>query len=228
MGNYIFDKTILVDELKVDAENDASDHDFGKNIIKKMMAEGKRLFVYDFNTNRIPSSGEDDGRYWRDVGNIDAYWEAHMDLVDVSPSFNLYDEDWHMRTHSYQAAPTKFVFDHEERRGTATDSLVSGGCIISGGRLHRCVLSPYCRINSFSSIEESILLHGVEVGRHSQIKKAIIDKGVKIPPGTEIGIDAEFDRSRGFFVSEGGVTVVAKGTIIIPQEHPEGKPAASL
>lgn len=213
MGNYIFDSKVLIDELQTDAMSDVSHHDFGKDIITSMY-QRRAVYVYDFATNVHKGQGAQEKGYWKDVGTIDAYWEAHMDLVSVSPVFNLYNSKWHLRTYSYQAAPAKFVFDEGERRGFATDSMVSDGCIISGGHLDSCILSPYVRVNSFSKIEESILLHGVNVGRHAKIKKAIIDKGVEIPPYTEIGYDHEFDRARGFYVSEGGVTVVAKGTKI--------------
>lgn len=224
MGNYVFNREVLVEELEKDAKDQDSKHDFGHNVIKKMM-KTHNVFVYDFYTNAVPGAREIEGEqdvYWRDVGDIDSYWEAHMDLVDVSPAFDLYNKNWPIRTHSYQAPPSKFVFDQEDRRGTATDSIVAGGCIISGGKLNRCVISPYCRINSFSSLEECILMHGVTIGRHAKIKRAIIDKGVDIPPHTEIGIDADADRARGFYVSPGGVTVIAKGTVINPVEVPAG------
>lgn len=217
MGNYVFDANVLVDELTQDAKDTQSRHDFGHNIIPAMLKSGRRVFAYDFYTNQIPGvSSHEEQAYWRDVGDIDSYWEANMDLVDVAPVFNLYNEDWRIRTHSYQAPPSKFVFDLDERRGVATDSIVADGCIISGGKLHRCVLSPYCRINSFSNVEESILMHGVHIGRHAEIRKAIIDKGVEIPAHARIGIDPQEDRARGFYVSPGGVTVVAKGTVIVP------------
>jgi glucose-1-phosphate adenylyltransferase len=174
------------------------------------------VFVYDFATNRVPGTTEKEYGYWRDVGSIDSYWEANMDLVEISPVFNLYHREWPIKTYSYQAPPSKYVFNDEERRGFATDSIVSDGCIISGGRLLRCVLSPYCRVNSFSLVEESILMHGVNVGRHAKIRKAIIEKYVDIPPGIRIGYDPEEDIARGFHVSEGGVTVVPKGTILKP------------
>ena len=214
MGNYIFNREVLVEELLEDAANEESQHDFGKNVILAMLAKGRRVFVYDFASNCVPGQAEREHGYWRDVGTVDAYWEANMDLVHISPDFNLYHREWPIKTHSYQAPPAKYIFDNDERRGFATDSIVSDGCIISGGRLVRCVLSPYCRINSFSLVEESILMHGVNVGRHAKIRKAIIDKGVEIPPHTRIGYDRAEDEARGFHVSEGGVTVVPKGVII--------------
>lgn len=226
MGNYIFNREVLVEELLLDAANEDSAHDFGKNVIADMITKGRRVFVYDFATNTVPGQSELEQGYWRDVGTIDAYWEANMDLIDISPVFNLYHREWPVKTYSYQAPPAKYVFDQEERRGFATDSIVSDGCIISGGRLVRCVLSPFCRVNSYSLVEESILMHGVHVGRHAKIRKAIIDKGVEIPPHSRIGYDREEDEARGFYVSEGGVTVVPKGSILSP--HPEPMEVRSL
>lgn len=214
MGNYVFDREVLVEELLLDAANEHSQHDFGKNVISEMITKNRRVFVYDFATNLVPGQSDMEQGYWRDVGTIDAYWEANMDLVSITPVFNLYHRQWPIKTFSYQAPPSKYVFDDEERRGFATDSIVSDGCIISGGRLIRCVLSPFCRVNSYSLVEESILMHGVRVGRHAKIRKAIIDKGVEIPPHSRIGYNREEDEARGFYVSEGGVTVVPKGAIV--------------
>lgn len=220
MGNYLFNREVLLEELLLDAANEASAHDFGKNVIADMITKGRRVFVYDFATNTVPGQSDMERGYWRDVGTIDAYWEANMDLIDISPVFNLYNREWSIKTYSYQAPPAKYVFDQEERRGFATDSIVSDGCIISGGRLVRCVLSPFCRINSYALVEESILMHGVHVGRHAKIRKTIIDKGVEIPAHSRIGYDREEDEARGFYVSEGGVTVVPKGAIISPRPEP--------
>ncbi len=213
MGNYIFDRDVMVDELRHDADKEESHHDFGKDIIASMYKR-RNVYVYDFYQNTHPGMQPHERGYWRDVGTIDAYWESSMDLISVSPVFNLYNPLWPVRTYSYQAPPGKFVFADDDRRGYATDSIVSDGCIISGGHLDRCILSPYVRINSFSKVEESILMHGVNVGRHAQIKKAIIDKGVEIPAHARIGYDPDEDRARGFYVSENGVTVVPKGAEI--------------
>jgi len=213
MGNYIFDKDVLVDVISRDANKEDSRHDFGHDIILGML-KSHEVFVYDFSQNQIPGIQPNERGYWRDVGTLDAYWEASMDLVSISPQLNLYNPDWPIQTFSYQAPPAKFVFSDHERRGVATDSLVSDGCIISGGQLSRCILSPYVRINSFSQIEDSILMHGVNVGRYARIRKAIIDKGVDIPPHTRIGYNADEDRARGFTVSPGGVTAVPKGMLI--------------
>lgn len=152
--------------------------------------------------------------YWRDVGSIDAYWQANMDLLAYSPELNLYSQEWPLRTFNYNYPPAKFVWEEGDRVGMATNSMVSEGCIISGGGLSHCVLSPKVRINSYSNVTDSILMENVEVGRYSQIRKAIIDKNVIIPPHTTIGFDKDADIKRGFHVSQGGVTVVPKGAIL--------------
>jgi glucose-1-phosphate adenylyltransferase len=214
MGNYIFNRDVLLEELMEDATRPDSQHDFGKNVIPAMLKKGRRIFIYDFSLNMVPGQTEAERGYWRDVGTIDAYWEANMDLVHISPTFNLYHREWPLKTFFYHLPPSKYVFDDAERRGFATDSLVSDGCIISGGRLIRCVLSPSCRVNSFSLVEESILMHGVNVGRHAKIRRAIIDKNIEIPAHTRIGYDRDEDVARGFHVSEGGITVVPKGVVL--------------
>lgn len=212
MGNYVFVTNVLVDELTRDALGDSA-HDFGRNILPMMVQQGKRVFAYDFAQNQI--AGEEGPPYWRDVGTIQSYWQANMDLCAVVPAFNLYNERWPIRTWTRPLPPAKFVFaDLGEqtgvpRVGIATDSLVSEGSIVSGGRVHRCVVSPEVRINSFAHVEESVILHGVDVGRHARIRRAILDKGVRIPPGTEIGYDLEADSKR-FIVSD-GIVVVPKG-----------------
>ena len=211
MGNYIFKKDKLVNELMQDAELSGSNHDFGKNIIPKMLAQGDSVYVYDFAQNEFKGMEESERGYWRDVGTIDAYWQANMDLLEYDPELNLYSQEWPLRTFNYNYPPAKFIWEELERRGLATNSMVSEGCIISGGTLSRCVLSPKVRINSFSSVVDSILMENVNVGRHSHISKAIIDKNVDIPPYTKIGFDKEEDLARGFYVSENGVTVVPKG-----------------
>ncbi len=214
MGNYFFNREKLIDELQADALIETSNHDFGKDIIPKMLNQGDRIFVYDFAQNTFPGMEESERGYWRDVGTMDAYWQANMDLLAYDPEFNLYTKEWPVRTYNYNFPPAKFIWEELERRGMATNSLVSEGCIISGGTLSRCILSPKVRINSFSSVEDSIIMENVNIGRHSHIKKAIIDKNVDIPPHTNIGFDREQDEARGFYVSEGGVTVVPKGAQI--------------
>ncbi len=214
MGNYIFDKEILLDALTRDAQMTDSSHDFGKNVIPMLLSEGKNIYVYNFADNSFPGMAHAEQGYWRDVGSIDAYWQANMDLLSYSPELNLYSKEWPLRTFNYNYPPAKFVWEEGDRVGMATNSMVSEGCIISGGGLSHCVLSPKVRINSYSSVSDSILMENVEVGRYSQIRKAIIDKNVVIPPHTKIGFDREEDLKRGFHVSEGGVTVVPKGAIL--------------
>lgn len=212
MGNYIFNTDILIKEVKKDARDEKSHHDFGKNIIPKMLKDGKKVYVYDFSRNEFFGMAESERGYWRDVGTVDSYWQANMDLLDYAPELNLYSKDWPLRTFNYNYPPAKFIWEEGDRIGMATNSMVSEGCIISGGSISRCVLSPKVRINSFSYVTNSILMESVNVGRHSKIKKAIIDKNVDIPPYTKIGFDREDDIKRGFIVSPDGVTVVPKGT----------------
>ncbi len=214
MGNYIFDKEVLLDALNRDAVDEKSSHDFGKNVIPMLLKEGKNIRVYNFSDNSFPGMTPAERGYWRDVGSIDAYWQANMDLLAYSPELNLYSKEWPLRTFNYNYPPAKFVWEEGDRIGMATNSMVSEGCIISGGGLSHCVLSPKVRINSYASVTDSILMENVEVGRYSQIRKAIIDKNVVIPPHTQIGINRDDDIKRGFHVSEGGVTVVPKGAIL--------------
>ena len=176
-----------------------------------LLKEGKNVFVYNFANNHFAGMTKREEGYWRDVGSIDAYWQANMDLLEYEPELNLYSKDWPLRTFSYNYPPVKFIWQEGDRVGMATNSMVSEGCIVSGGTISRCVLSPEVKINSFSQVTDSILMENVNVGRYSVIKKAIIDKNVTIPPYTEIGINREDDIKRGFYVSEGGVTVVPKG-----------------
>lgn len=216
MGNYVFNTDMLRSRLREDAQRDTQ-HDFGRNILPEMVERGDRVFAYDFNTNKVPGEDEERSGYWRDIGTIDAYFRAQLDLVAIEPKFNLYNRRWPVRTGMTHDPPAKFVFHDQNRIGMATESLVSAGCIVSGGRLHRSVLGLRCRINSFSDIQESILLGNVNIGRHARIRRAIIDKNVVIPPGTEIGFDLEADRKR-WFVSEGGIVVIPKGAEVPPPE----------
>ena len=211
MGNYIFETKNLIEEVKNDSTDKNSSHDFGKNIIPKMLEEGKRVYVYDFSQNEYTGMSDSERGYWRDVGSIDSYWQANMDLLDYEPELNLYSQDWPLRTYNHNFPPAKFLWEEGDRVGMATNSMVSEGCIISGGSISRCVLSPNVRINSFSNVTDSILMENVNVGRYSEIKKAIIDKNVDIPPYTKIGFNQEEDKARGFIISAGGVTVVPKG-----------------
>jgi len=209
MGIYIFGKDTLVKELEKDSKKD-SDHDFGKNIIPSMI-DDYNVYAYNF----IDEEG--DPAYWRDIGTIDAYYEANMDLIEITPEFNLYDTEWPVRTYQEQFPPAKTVFTGLEeagRIGQAINSLMSNGCIVSGGRVQKSILSPNVRINSYSDVEDSILMEGVDVGRHAKVRRAIIDKDVKIPAGAEIGYNTERDK-KNFYVSENGIVVVAKKTDII-------------
>lgn len=211
MGNYIFNKDVLLAALNEDEEIKDSNHDFGKNVIPMLLKEGKKIYIYNFNDNSFPGMTDTERGYWRDVGSIDAYWQANMDLLAYDPELNLYSQDWPLRTFNYNYPPAKFIWEEGERVGMATNSMVSEGCIVSGAGLSRCVLSPKVKVNSYSQISESILMENVEIGRYSKIKRAIIDKNVVVPPNTRIGFNREDDERRGFHVSPGGVTVVPKG-----------------
>ncbi|HEX8950126.1 MAG TPA: glucose-1-phosphate adenylyltransferase [Dissulfurispiraceae bacterium] len=207
MGVYLFNTEAIIEELKSDAAR-SSAHDFGKNIIPDMMGKGK-LFAYNFR-----DENNKEAQYWRDVGTIDAYWEANMDLASVDPLLNLYDKEWPIRTYQCQNPPAKFVFAQEfkgGRLGIALDSIVCDGCIISGGRVQNSILSPNVRINSWVSVRDSVLMENVEIGRYAKIRKAIVDKDVYIPEDTTIGYNLDEDRKR-FEVSPKGVVVIPKGT----------------
>ena len=203
MGIYIFNTRVLMEELIADAADPDSAHDFGKDILPKCLKR-RRVVAWDFHDlNRKASL------YWRDVGTLDAYYEANMDLVAVSPEFNLYDEQWPIRTRAFQAPPAKFVFAQEGRRiGVAVDSVVSPGCIVSGGRVNHSVLSPFARVNSYCEIDESILLPRATVGRYSRVRRAILGEDVALPENSQVGFDAEEDRALGRVVTESGITVV--------------------
>lgn len=214
MGNYIFNRDVLIDSLFEDADDGFSNHDFGKNIIPKLLKDGKEIFVYNFNDNRFPGMTQSEQGYWRDVGSVDAYWQANMDLLDYNPELNLYSKEWPLRTFNYNYPPAKFIWQEGDRVGMATNSMVSEGCIISGGSIAKCVLSPKVRINSYSQIADSILMENVSIGRRSEIRRAIIDKNVTIPQDTKIGFNRKEDEARGFYVSPNGITVVPKGAIL--------------
>lgn len=208
MGIYCFSADFLLEELRRDAADPGSGHDFGNDILPRIVA-AQRVMAFPFRDENRKRDA-----YWRDVGTIDAYHAANMDLVEVDPQLNLYDELWPVRTHFPCYPPPKFVFagtGPEARRGEATDSLVCPGAIVSGGRVTRSILGPGVRVNSFARVEESIVFEGVDIGRHAVIRRAIIDKGVRVPPGTSIGIDPAEDAALGLTVSPGGVTVVPKG-----------------
>jgi glucose-1-phosphate adenylyltransferase len=210
MGNYVFTTEAMLDAVRKDAYDEGSVHDMGGNVIPMMVANGDAQ-VYDFASNDVPGATERDRGYWRDVGTLEAYYDAHLDLVSVQPVFNLYNRQWPILTHTPPLPPAKFVHDEPGRTGHAIESLASPGCIISGGEVRRSVLSPNVRVHSRAEIDGCVLMHGVDVGRGSRLRRVIVDKGVVIPPHTEIGYDAEVDRSRGFHVTESGLTVIGKG-----------------
>ena len=203
MGIYIFNTEVLIPVLLKDAEDPNSRHDFGHDILPKMAADYK---VYSFN---FIDENKKEARYWRDVGTLEAYYEANMDVASVNPVFNLYDEHWPIRTHQRQYPPAKFVFREAGRTGMALDSVISGGCIISGGVVRDSVLSPDVRVNSFAEVDSSILFSHVDIGRHCRLRRAIIDRNVHLPEGTVIGYDSDADRQR-YFVTESGITVVTR------------------
>jgi glucose-1-phosphate adenylyltransferase len=209
MGNYIFRAEALVREILRDAEED-SEHDFGRNIITAMWRDHP-VYVYDFSHNEVPGMTEAERGYWRDVGSIESYYDANMDLIAVTPVFNLYNPRWPIRTSMNFYPPAKFVFNYQDqgRVGAATDSLVCEGSIISGGLVRRSILSPGVRINSFATVDDSILFDNVRIGRNARVRRAIIDKGVEVPPGMSIGYDLALDRER-FTVTENGIVVIPK------------------
>jgi glucose-1-phosphate adenylyltransferase len=182
----------------------------GGDIIPMMVANGLAQ-VYDFATNEVPGATERDRGYWRDVGTLDSYFDAHMDLCHVHPVFNLYNERWPIFTYVPSQPPAKFVHDSGDRVGRALDSLVSNGVIVSGGTVRESVLSPGVRVNSWSTVERAVILHNTIIGRNAVVRDAIIDKNVEVPEGAEVGVDKEHDKARGFVVSAGGITVVGKG-----------------
>ncbi len=221
MGIYVFKARFLFEQLCRDATEPGSKHDFGMNIIPSII-DSHRVFAFPFRDENRKTQA-----YWRDVGTIDAYYDANMDLIEVEPELNLYDQNWPIRTLQPNLPPPKFVFGSDgdlERRGTAIDSIICPGTIISGGRVQRSVVSPNVRINSYASVEESIIFQGVDIGRHARVRRAIIDKGVRIPPEMEIGFDLELDRRRGFSVSPNGIVVISKNDspsaegIVYPEE----------
>ena len=213
MGNYIFERGPLVDELKKDSKDKNSDHDFGKNILPKMFPEGN-VFVYDFSQNFIPGLEEEEKGYWKDVGTLDTYWEANMDLVGVHPHFNLYNKKWPVLTYIPPLPPAKFVHFSDLRTGHAINSMIGSGAIISGALVENSIVGYNVRIHSFAHVEHSVIMNNVNIGRGAKIKKTIIDKHVIIAPGAEIGYDLEADKKR-FVVTENGVIVIPKGAEVV-------------
>ena len=209
MGNYVFTTEALREVVIEDAKDENSKHDMGASIMPVFVGQDS-AWVYNFNDNVVPGQTEREYGYWRDVGTLDAYFHASMDLVTIDPVFDLYNEDWPILTWLFPHPPAKFVHDHEGRRGVAIDSLVSAGAIVSGATVRRSIISPDVRLHSYASVEDSVLFDGVEVGRNAVVKKAIIDKGVKVPPGYQIGVDFASDREQ-FTVSGQGIVVIGKG-----------------
>ncbi len=207
MGNYLFATGALLRALHEDAANEASSHDFGRDILPKLVDSRHSVYAYDYRTNKIPGEPAEVLPYWRDVGTIEAYWEANMDMRSVKPALNLYNRAWPLRTNSYPDPPAKFTFDDEDRRGEAIDSVVSGGCILSGGRVRNSVLGRGVKVHAGVSIEDSVILDNCDIGRRSKIRRAILDKNVRVPPDSTIGYDLEQDR-RLYHVTETGIVVV--------------------
>ncbi len=210
MGNYLFNSEALREVLEADHKDPDSTHDLGRDVFPRWF-DRMKIHAYNFMNNEVPGTTPSEVGYWRDVGTIASYWRASMDLVSVTPIFNLYNDEWPILTARVDYPPAKFVFADREsnRMGIATDSLVSHGCIVSGGHIDRCVLSPRVRINSYATVSESVLFDGVDVGRRSRVRRAIIDKDVRIPPDTSIGYDAAADRARGIVVTDDGISVVS-------------------
>ncbi len=206
MGNYVFSTDLLLRELYADAENDRSSHDFGKDILPSLIGRAD-MYAYDFQTNMIPGDLIGSPHYWRDVGTLDAYYEASMDLRAVSPELNLYNRQWPLRTASYFDAPAKFVFDEENRRGVGIDSIIAGSSIISGGLVKGSVLGRGVRVHTGALVEDSVLFDNCDIGRYAKVRRAILDKNVKIPEHAEIGYDLEEDR-KNHYVTESGIVVV--------------------
>lgn len=215
MGNYVFSTEALVAAVRADAADDESGHDMGGNIITSLVDKGDAA-VYDFTHNEVPGSSERDHAYWRDVGTIDAFYDAHMDLVSVNPVFNLYNLRWPIYTWHDPLPPAKFVFDIDGRRGTAVDSMVDAGTIVSGASVRGSVVGRRCFLHSYATIEGSVLFDRVEVGREAVVRNAILDKDVVVPPGAQIGVDLDHD-ARHYTVSDDGIVVIGKGdTVHLP------------
>ncbi len=210
MGNYVFTADALVDAVTQDAADDSSAHDMGGNIVPFFVSKGDAA-VYDFKDNLVPGATERDKGYWRDVGTMDSYYDAHMDLVAVHPVFNLYNFDWPIFTQSPPLPPAKFVHGWHGRIGHAVNSIVSAGAVVSGATVENSVLGPEANVHSWASVTDSVLMERVTIGRHATVRRAVIDKNVVVPEGASIGMDLEHDRARGFHVTDSGITVIGKG-----------------
>jgi glucose-1-phosphate adenylyltransferase len=213
MGNYVFSADALIDIVTADAEDETSKHDMGGSIVPALVERGE-AHVYDFSRNEVPGASEVERGYWRDVGTLDAFYDAHMDLISVEPEFNLYNREWPILTWPDPLPPAKFIFDDDDgRRGMALDSMVCAGVVISGATVRRSVLSPGAHLHSYAEVEDSVLMQGVDVGRNAIVRRAIVDKNVRIAEGAQIGVDPEADRER-FTISAGGVVVIPKGATV--------------
>jgi glucose-1-phosphate adenylyltransferase len=212
MGNYVFTADVLIDAVTRDAADESSAHDLGGNIIPMLVEQGM-AYVWDFANSNVPGMSDRDRSYWRDVGTLDAYYDAHMDLISVDPVFNLYNEDWPILTWPEQLPPAKFVFDEPGRVGTATNSMICSGVVVSGGSVERSILSPGVHVHSYAKVEGSVLMHGVDVGQRSIVRNAIVDKNVQIEAGVQVGVDPLADRER-FFISDNGIAVIGKGEVV--------------
>ena len=215
MGTYVFDTAVLVEALRKDAADEDSGHSIGGDIIPRLVGDGA-AHVYDFLQNKVPGADARDQGYWREVGTIDSYFEAHMDLCAVHPVFSLYNHQWPILTHVPAEPPAKFVHEDGDRAGRAFNSVISNGVIVSGGLVRESVLSPGARVDSWARVERSVILHNTRIGRHAVVRNAILDKNVMVLEDAKVGVDKERDRERGFTVSEGGVTVVGKGQVVEP------------
>jgi glucose-1-phosphate adenylyltransferase len=214
MGNYIFSTRALLDLLHADAKTPGSHHDFGMDILPKLAGKAP-MYAYNFEENRIP--GEvDSSPYWRDVGTIEAYYEANMDLNHVKPALNLYNREWPVRSTSYPDPPAKFVFDEEGRRGEAIDSIVSGGCILSGGKVKQSVLGRGVRVHTGAEVEGCVIMDNCDIGRRATVRRAILDKNVRVPADTQVGYDLEADRARGWHVTDSGIVVIGRQHSQVP------------
>jgi glucose-1-phosphate adenylyltransferase len=213
MGIYVFTTSVLVDALRQDSADASSRHDMGGDIVPMLVKEGTAQ-VYDFLQNKVPGAEERDAGYWRDVGTLDSYFDAQMDLCAVHPVFNLYNDQWPILTHVPSQPPAKFVHDSGDRIGRAINSVVSNGVIVSGGLVRDAVLSPGVRVNSWSRVERAVVLDNTRIGRHAVVENTILDKNVEVPEGAVVGVDKEHDKARGFVVSENGITVVGKGQLV--------------
>lgn len=213
MGNYVFTTSALVEAVRSDARDVESSHDMGGDVIPAFVEEGK-AFVYDLNRNEVPGARPNDRFYWRDVGTIDAFYEAHQDLVSKDPVFNLFNNDWPIFSQQWNSPPAKFVQDKDGNAGSLSESTVSLGCYVVGAHVSRSVLGPWVKIDSGAKVEDSIVFERVVIGQGARVHRAILDKEVVVKPGATIGVDPVLDRARGFTISESGVTVVAKGVVV--------------